>query len=243
MWLGLLGAGLMGGAVGSLLTLKLVAPKDEQAPASEDRASARTEEGEADAESGEMPPDHARLKHLEHRVSLLTAALSKSGGHGERAQKALDESGDNTEFSDVADPVFEAAVLDIMERQVERKEEEKAEFRAALRTKEGEQLTEQLSTTLKATPAQQEQIASAVTKYMEARAKLRGDDATERPVTRKEWREKMQAINEEAHATMASILDPEQMKIYDALDSDDKLGRGPRRDRERDRADASDGAR
>jgi hypothetical protein len=122
--------------------------------------------------------------------------------------------------------VFEAAVLDIVDREQERKEEERSTFRAELRQKRSAQFATHLSEKLRLRSDQQEQIARAITEYFEARQEMRDDENPNRPVTRKEWRERMGALSDKADEQLAKILDPDQLTAYEALDEDEKLSRG-----------------
>jgi predicted O-linked N-acetylglucosamine transferase (SPINDLY family) len=222
---------LAGGAAGSWLTTASSPPDGDKAKRSagtKPEKDLAADDDDDDKTPADPAQDEARIRDLEHRVSLLTAALSKGGGNTEDARRALDASNGGTEFSDVADPVFEAAVLDIFDRQQERKEEEQKEFRTTLRVKQGKQFAAHLGDSLNLNPGQREEIAQAVTRYFETISQLRNDESTDRPVTRKEWREHMDEVNKSADASLAQILDPAQFKAYEALDDDEKLGFGRR---------------
>lgn len=230
---GLLGS-VLGGMAGSFLTLKVASPDVERERVS---AGAREEDedldDDLDSENAGEGDERERMRNLEHRVSLLTAALSRKGG-GADMKDTIDAADEGTQFSDVADPVFEAAVLDIMDREQERKEGERETFRTELRAKRGQQFADRLTETLSLRADQREEIAQAITKYFETMHEMRNDESPDRPVTRKEWRERMEALNAENDKAFERILDADQLSAYQALDEDEKVsfGRGWGRGRE-----------
>src|SRR6187402_3190479 len=102
-------AGLVGGIIGALVTL-VVQPARVVQP-----EAAAAEETDASAEDG-APSDEGmarRLESLERRLSLLTLAAARA--NGEAAEAAPADGATPPSQADVADPVFEAAVLDILD--------------------------------------------------------------------------------------------------------------------------------
>jgi uncharacterized Zn finger protein (UPF0148 family) len=165
------------------------------------------------------------MAELERRVSLLTSALAlKDGGVALR-----NEDGTST---DVADPVFEAAVLDIMDRQEERKESEDTERRSVERKERSHRFASRLNASMGLDPSeeldeeQKEKIAEVVTSYFDRVREIRQGDPSERPVTRAEWRERMGDVTKKSEEELLSVLSPEQRTKYEALDDDEKIGFG-----------------
>lgn|GEM_PF-1753296 len=237
---------VLGGACGSLITLwtvggeaapPAIASERERKPPK--RAPLRVDDGErADQPRGDATS--ARLSSLERRVSLLTAALAKAEG----GVALRDEQGTTT---DVADPVFEAAVLDILDRKEERKESEVSAQRTSERKEQSHRFAKRLGESMGLDDAhqldeqQQEKIAEVVGSYFDRIREVREGDPSERPVTRSEWRERMSEITRTSETELMAVLNPEQQKKYEALDHDDKIGFG-RFSRSRESRDG-DGAR
>ncbi len=174
--------------------------------------------------------DNQRIAALERRVSLLTAALAR--GDSELVEGEANEEHGELDSVDVADPVFEAAVLDIMDREEERRDDERESRRNDLVAERGRQLSSRLAQTLGLSPAQQERIAKVVTDHFNSFRELRSDDAPNRPVTRRDWQERMEQINETAMGKLREVLTPAQFEQYEQLDPDDQIsfgwGRGGR---------------
>ncbi len=190
-----------------------------------------------------MPEDETddevtrRLRTLEHRLSVVTAALQKNkdadfARGGDEAEPQ--EESERTDSTDVADPVFEAAVLDIMDRERERKAEEQASWRKGLNTERGRRYAGELKASLGLDSEQEAAIAQAVADYFSEMTALREDDSPNRPATRNEWRAFREKMNQEADAKLKAILGAEQYRKYEQLDPDDQLGWGRRRSENRD---------
>lgn len=173
----------------------------------------------------------ARIRRLEHRLALVTAALQK-----ERASPRQDESdgnelsldGETNDARDVADPVFEAAVLDIVDRERERKEEERATWRKQLHGERGKRYATELAESLQLTEQQQDELAQTVAEHFEHWRALREDESPDRPATRSEWRKVREQLNGELERSLKTILGPEQFARYEELDPEKKLGWGGR---------------
>lgn len=177
-----------------------------------------------------------RVRSLEQRVSLLTAALGAAGanvaqargeqGEGEPGQ---DDQGGAIAAADVADPVFEAAVRDILDRiDDERREEQTTRMQQRARygaQRAADRLTEELGLT----QVQQQELFDIMKKHYESLAALRDENAPDRPATPGEWRDKMRELRQATDDRMKGALSPAQLEKYDALDSSEFFGGRPRR--------------
>lgn len=237
---GAVGGGMAGGA----LVLSLNAP-DSAPSAAAERGTEEKTKAAPEAESTGAGVDErlsGRVKSLERRVSLLTLAAERGGTAFEK--NAEDDANGETDLSvaDVADPVFEAAVLDIFERERERKEEERETWRTELRAKRSASFASELSERLKIGGAEQDRIAQVVSDYFQAMQDLRSESAEDQPATRKEWRERMDGLRQKAEASLGEILNADQMKAYQELDDEEKIGagRGQRRRSEEPRPAAAE---
>ena len=130
--------------------------------------------------------------------------------------------------TDVADPVFEAAVLDIVDRENERKKSEGKAWRKQLQTETSKRYASELTESLQLSHDQQEQVAAVVADYFERLAALRDQDAPSRPATRLEWRAAHERVNQSIDERLSNILSPAQLASYEALEPEQKLGFGRR---------------
>lgn len=228
-WWIALGAAAVGGAFGGGAVL-LLGGKREAPPVAvqiaarelDDETSQRVgaELDDGDEESGLG----VQVRSLERRVSLLTAALAARGDSGERAEGAAE--GDLLGDVDVADPVFEAAVLDVMEREHARTDEERATRRKERDAERNARIVGDLGVQLGLRPDQSERLGALVSEQFAKVRALRDDESESRPVTRRQWRERMDAIAAETDARLAEVLTPQQLTAYRALDPDDQLHLG-----------------
>jgi hypothetical protein len=176
-------------------------------------------EAVAEPEAPKNDGDAGRIASLERRLSLLTAAYSKlAGDHAEPGAEPMPSQ------ADVADPVFEAAVLDILDREKERQATERAERRAELQKERSERRAADLSTRLGLNANQTRDLTALMKDHLDAITKLR--DGENPPQTRAEWRERVDALTRDSEQKLNSIFTPAQLAEYQKLDSDEKLGGG-----------------
>lgn len=173
--------------------------------------------------------ESTRIAALERRVTLLTAALARGDAS---LAKEKDEDGTSLEDVDVADPVFEAAVLDILDRESERKDGERETRRANLVAQHGQRLSGELTEKLGLAAEQQAEIARVVSEHFEKLRNLRSEDAPERPVTRRDWQKRMEELNQAAQSELEKVLSPAQFEQYQKLDPEDQISFGWGRGRE-----------
>jgi len=228
---------VVGGGVGSWLTHSWFSPET-----SKPAARAAAERVVRDDVTNDEPSagDEAlaeRLRKLEHRLSLVTAALQKSKS-GSEAQLPDEEDVDEARpaAADVADPVFEAAVLDIMDRDRERKEEEKTTWQKQLQTERSSRYAGQLTEKLTLDSGQQAQVATIVQGHFEQLRALRSEESPQQPTTRNEWRAARDKMNQALDDQLKTVLSTDQYAKYQALDPDDQLGFGRRNRNNQDQA-------
>ncbi len=90
-----------------------------------------------------------------------------------------------------------------------------------------ERLTERLTTVLELTAEQAAEVKTLHLSFAERATALREEQQEEREAAR----ESMQALNEERHAEMKSILTEEQFEKLEALEAQRKERRGERKER------------
>lgn len=224
------GLAVGGGVVGSAATLAWAEPRD---------TTAETPTSEAETDEGDQAKPHAstsddverlaaRVRSLEKRVSLLTIAIGNARPTG-NSDDGLGDGQDapgTAPAADVADPVFEAAVRDIMDRAGEEREAERQERRTQLRRQIATRWSEELATELQLTDAQKSKVVEIVNAHFEAMRAMRDAPPQERPVTRREWRTKMQQMRQQSESKLREILSPGQYEQYQQLDEGDRLGGG-----------------
>lgn len=220
-------AAVLGGAVSGFVVTRFghaEAPRAAKETKDSRRAPPQDPDEEAEEEGdSEVEALRGRLASLERRVSLLTAALAR----GQEAQAdGEEEAGTNPRSADVADPVFEAAVLDIVDRERERSDGEREARRAAQRTQRTARVSETLAGKLGLEEPQKVKVAELISAHFDALRALRSDDNPERPVTPREWREKAAAIEQELQENLKGVLSSQQLAAYQALDPDDQIGSG-----------------
>ncbi len=228
-------SGVLGGGVGAATTaMTLGSP----AAKAEERQKPSAPEVEADEAEGQSlngaADDYAgvavRMKSLERRVSLLTAALAKAGGprpvdgaNGDGntpPEDALGEGG----VADVASPVFHAAVRDILDQVDEEKRSERDARRAEFMERATNQWTDWLGSELRLTEDQKQDVAEVVRAHHDAMRALWERPEEERPTSRREWREQRNGLREQAEKKLREVLTPAQAASYEKLDEDDRLG-------------------
>ncbi len=219
---------IVGGAVGAAGTLAL---RGQPAPEPKREAEVASEKEEqrvapsAPAVAIDKPAENdlrVRVRSLEQRVSLLTAALAKNGLETPRG---AGEEGDAAEEADVASPVFEAAVRDILDRVDDERREERQTRRGARAEEGAREISADLGAKLGLSSEQQLKLQEITKQHFAALAAMR-DDAENRPKTMEEWRARRDAQRKQTDDALHQLLTPEQMRAYEALPEDERIGAG-----------------
>jgi hypothetical protein len=233
-------AAILGGGVGGFVANRMAkadAPATKEHSRSYKDVPEDSDEGAEDEGDPEVEALRGRLASLERRVSLLTAALARGQAAPADGEADADKDPRN---ADVADPVFEAAVLDIVDRERERSDGERDAARAEQRAQRTARVSENLAGTLGLDEQQRVKVAEVITAHFDALRALRSDDNPERPVTPREWREKAAQIEQQLQENLKGVLSSQQLAAYQALEPDDQIGGGFGRSRPRaPRAEAS----
>lgn len=204
----------IGGAIGTAATLALAEPP----PTTPTKESAKSEESRVSAPAAAETTDseqRVRLRSLEQKVSLLTAALAK-GGVG------ADREGEDT--SDVASPVFEAAVRDLLDRIDEERREERQSRRGARMEEGARALSENLTRKLGLSKDQEQKLVEATKRHFAALMAL-GDESSEtRPKTSAERRERREALRQQMDDELSRIFSGAQHAAYEELPDEERIG-------------------
>lgn len=212
---------VLGGAVGSAVTLAVRRPEPtKREPPTAARPEPRMEQ--AESEDGEdLSP---RLRSLERRVSLLTAALAKGGGAALPAEGKPGEAAPaEGATEDVASPVFEAAVRDILDRVDEERREERQNRRGAFVEQSAHDVSDRLGDKLGLTDDQRAKVAEIVKQSYESMGALRDLPPEQRPKTPAEWRERRDAQKQRVDEGLRQVLTPAQMQTYEQLPEEEQI--------------------
>lgn len=214
---------VLGGIAGASLVLALGTPKTgelEKERAPEPSAHARSA-NESDRQD-ELAALRARVDSLNRRVSLLTFAQEHRSPT--TADDNRQDAGRETPEKSVDDPVFEAAVRDVIDQVDEERDAQRDARRAERRTEWTKRWIVSLGDQLALRPDQAARIEAIVGEHVEAMRALRNSDGDAGPVLRSEWRRRVKEISDQSEQKLGSVLDPSQKAKYDALDEADKLG-------------------
>lgn len=207
-----LGVALLGGVTGGVV-MRVTAPTPR--PVASATPEPATDSNDADERIAQLEKAVATLER-ERKMTRLAVAYGSAMGAAQDAGAPAS--------SVVDDPVFQAAVRDVMDqRETEKRDERKTE-RDERRKKGVERWTNQLATTLALTDAQKQKVAAAMQGYFEDMRALRESDNP--PDSPAEWRQKMEELRKKREGEVTQALTPDQKQKYDALEDDDKLGAG-----------------
>lgn len=218
--------GVAGGAGVYFMLARSVAGPSKIRPEARAQIESQLEAGDYEGSAAEE-----RMRKIEHRIALLSHALAQREG---RESGQLGDEGDSGRVvaTDVADPVFEAAVLDIMDREESRKTEERDTWRSELRVERSRRFATELQKPLGLSADQRDRVAEVVQAYFQEFQDLR--DSPDRPVTRRQWAERTENLQKTLEEGLKATLTPSQYSAYEALSDEDKIGFGWGRGRARD---------
>lgn len=226
------GSGLVGGAAGALLVVLLT-----RSASPEVRAKP-----ELLVEPGPPAPQlEGRVAALERSLRALALRESTARAHSPPAGSA-DPAADKPPPADVApivdNPVFEAAVRDVMDRAEQERDAEREAQRAEWRKQVAQDWAHGLTDKLRLTEAQKAKLVEISGKFWEQlRAARPGDNAE--PESRQQRRERMDALRKSAEEELGKVLDATQLETYRGLDEAERLGT-PRNARQRQRPPAAE---
>jgi hypothetical protein len=211
---------LLGGVIGALVTLTLTRDKP--------TAEARPEQIDVvPAKSPNGAPLDGRVAALERSVQSL--ALRESMARAV-AQPAGPEAGgaEKPPPADVApivdNPVFEAAVRDVMDRAEQERNLERETQRAEWRKRAAEEWGNDLSQKLRLTDIQKAKIIEIANGFWEKLRDARQGADAGAPPTREQRRQQLDALRQGAEAELAKVLDHSQLTSYQELDEASRLG-------------------
>lgn len=210
---------LVGGAAGALLTLAL-----SHGNGSHTDTRARPEPTSEPAQPSDASVE-VRIASLERTVRALA--------HKDSVVRATPPAGSIAGADDPApaanvapivdNPLFEAAVRDVMDRAEQERTLERETQRAEWRKRTAEEWGGKLSEKLRLTEIQKAKVTAIAQSFWDRLRELRQTDAGPAP-SREEWRERVANLRKTSEAELAQILDHTQLTSYGELDEAEKLG-------------------
>jgi hypothetical protein len=225
---------VVGGVLGALVTLSVAAPK---------AAKKGAERVEAEAVAQATPDFEGRVAALEravqrlHQRALLPSSLSSGKPGTADAPGAAPAPGDSSPVVD--DPVFEAAVRDVVQRVEEERDADRELERSERRRQMADEWASGLATTLKLTEQQKVKLGEIATQFFQNLRELRNSDAG--VPNREAFRAQIGQLRTQAEAKLGEVLDGSQLQAYQALDEEQRLGARPGRNRGQGRGEGREG--
>lgn len=227
------------GAVAGAGSAALVARGDDEKPGASRKTQA-TERVSAEKPASTSDELAARVVELERRVSTMQSLMQRLV-LGQRAEAEDDSTNGKPAGSgelDIADPVFEAAVADIIERDMDRRRAERQEKRRQQRGQEISTSVAELAQTLNLAPQQASQLTALLNEHWDELWQVRENPGPN--LSREERRAKIDALVNATDAKFMQILNPRQAQEYSKLPNKQKIKIGGRPERERSQAAPND---
>jgi hypothetical protein len=208
---------LIGGVTGASVALLAASGPPEKAP--KGATSAGAEPRDAPLEERLANLEQA-LRVLERRRpsplrSLPSAGSAAAAAPGQRPEE---------ETSVVDDPVFEAAVRDVIERAEIDRDNEREVRREDRRKQMATRWAHDIAPRLSLNEQQKAKLLEVAQQFMSELGRLWGERDGGAPQSRTERRAEMQRVREQSEQKLRTILDPNQMRTYESLGDEDKLG-------------------
>lgn len=214
-------AALIGGAIGGVVGARMMAP----AKAAKARAG--------DASDSTVLHDPGEDAPIEARIAAVERAIRELERRPRGSTPALRSRPDDSEPSAptpaapiVDDPVFEAAVRDVMDRVGEERESERDVERDQRRQQVAEGWADQLGEKLSLTDPQKTKVKEVIEGLFQKMRDLRESRNADAGafLTRSQRFAQMRELGTEAEGKLKQVLDGKQMAEYESLDGDLRLG-------------------
>jgi hypothetical protein len=227
------GSGLVGGAVGALVVVLLTRGASTDVRAKPELI--------VEPSRPAAPQLEGRVATLERSLRALAVRESAARMHSPAAASAGGEP-EKPPPADVApivdNPVFDAAVRDVMDRAEQERDAEREAQRVEWRKQAAQDWANALTEKLRLTELQKAKLVEISTKFWEQLRAARAGDKVE-PESRQQRRERMDALRKTAEEELAKVLDASQLDTYRGLDEAERLGT-PRNARQRQRPPATE---
>jgi hypothetical protein len=210
---------LIGGVTGASVALFAASGSPKKAPKS--ATSAGTEPSDAPLEERLATLEQA-LRVLERRRSSPLRSLPSVDAGSAATTAPGQRPGEETSVVD--DPVFEAAVRDVIERAEIDRDNEREVRREDRRKQMATRWADDIAPRLSLNEQQKAKLLEVAQQFMSELGRLWGERDGGAPQSRTERRAEMQRLREQSEQKLRTILDPNQMRTYDSLGEEDKLG-------------------
>ena len=209
-----LGSAIVGGGVGGLAVSRIRPAPPRPAPAAD--SSSAPEPDELDELDRRLSAVEATLRRLDRDRAWMALAQSRAGDQAAPAGSARS--------STVDDPVFEAAVRDVLGRIESERRTERETRMQERRREDAERWASGLGERLRMTDAQKARVGELAREFYEKLGAMgRGDGGAE-PPNREQRRQQVGALRSQYDQRMGEVLDGRQMREYQALDQAERLG-------------------
>lgn len=220
-------AATLGAGLGTSTTL-LLTPKPPKAPRGVAADALERPDESRPPNDVDLTDLEGRLRAVERRLSLLTTAVAQ--GRPADAEQGDPNAPLPKGASDVADPVFEAAVLDILDRDRETRENERDRERTNRQTAALDSSVANLTAKLGLSPPQAERLRTVAETYAASMRALRDQmNESGQPLTRSERRTRMNEFRQTVEADLTALLRVDQLEKYRALEPDERIETSGRR--------------
>jgi hypothetical protein len=212
---------LIGGVTGASVALFAASGSPKNAPRSASAPGADRGESSGDA------PLEERLANLEQALRVLERRSSplrslQGADAGNTASAAPGQRPEETSVVD--DPVFEAAVRDVIERAEIDRDNEREVRREDRRKQMATRWADDIAPRLNLNEQQKAKLLEVAQQFMSELGRLWGERDGGAPQSRTERRAEMQRLRQQSEQKLRTILDPNQMRTYESLGDEDKLG-------------------
>jgi hypothetical protein len=236
-------AGCVGGAMGGLFVWLFGAEGPGRASLGAEPAAHSAAAQRRRAVGGDDVED--RLGRMEQQVASLrsrSAAREALAAYNQALREQQGQAGSGntlTPVIDQDDPTFELAVREVVGRVRKEQEQEREGRRALSQQERARRLTELLAEQLRLNESQRQQVERALLDEQRRFRELWDppeDAGVERPVTRREWRERADLIRAQTDRQLEQVLDEEQLGQFREIREEEGFGPGwGRRRRDRGR--------
>jgi hypothetical protein len=163
-----------------------------------------------------------RLAIIEPRVRVLPGLV---GAGAARVEPAAPSAPAAADAPHVDSPVFEAAVVDIIERTEDGRDDERAAARDAKRRQRSAYWANEVTMRLGLSPAQTERLMTIETKLQDDLDAQRSTTSDGQFIPREVRRDARIALRQRAEDQLRGVLEPRQLAAYESLDDKLKLYR------------------
>jgi hypothetical protein len=231
-------SGLLGGAGGGAAVWFLARAQDSdrvgakaEKPDNKSRPSGSSEAGDVESRLREL---EARLASLRRKTAAKEALAAYTAAMG-KPERAGGEGGAGASLGmaamiDEDDPTFELAVRGVMDRIQAQREKEREASRMVRQQDRARRLTNLFAEELQLSDDQRKKVEEILaSQFQRSREQWhsRGDAGADRPLTRRQWRERADQMQKQTETQLAEVLSDSQLELFREIRDEEGLGMGP----------------